>query len=551
MVAPFTPQTLLGGRYLLERAIAQGGMAEVWLATDTQLERQVAIKALKPHSQDDEVVVERFRREARALAVLNHPNIVPVYDVVDDRDRLYVVMRYVKGKSLREVLDGQRKRSGEGRGTISVEMTVHVGRSIALALKHAHDAGIVHRDVKPANILIESDGKVLLTDFGIAKTMDPDGESDLTNINIMMGTAKYLAPEQVQGKPLTGGADLYALGLVLYECLAGDVPFKGSNDQATAIMRLQRDPTPLNALAPHVPPDLVSVIHRLLRRSPMSRYASGDEVSFALATALAGSPDAPTPAMGGVDTKSHVDKSRARWPEPLQPPPPSVVDPHSRSSHSRPRRTDDRTPEGAPRVRGTLPRRQQSNTARGLLPVLALLAAAAVSGAVLWNALKGDTDPEIVEPVPSVAITAISTYDPDGDDGTENDAMVAALSDGFNNTAWTTVCYADPAFGDKAGVGVVATLSAATTGTLTTYVGSGSWQIDVFGVDGAIPPGIGGWGEPLDSKSGDAPGSVEFSVDRSSSRVLVLFREAGQHATCSDSNPFKGVLGELAFTAGG
>jgi len=147
----------IGGRYSLERRIARGGMAEVWLATDTFLHREVAVKLLKPHLASDEDAAERFRREAKALALLNHPNIVPVYDIVEHESRLYVVMRYVRGKSLRQVLDEQRRRLG-GVGTISVQMTVHIGRSIALALKHAHDANIVHRDVKPANILIEDDG---------------------------------------------------------------------------------------------------------------------------------------------------------------------------------------------------------------------------------------------------------------------------------------------------------------------------------------------------------------------------------------------------------
>jgi len=408
----------------------------------------------------------------------------------------------------------------------------------------------VHRDVKPANILIESDGKVLLTDFGIAKSMDPQGESDLTSVNIMMGTAKYLAPEQVQGKPLTGRADLYALGLVLYECLAGDVPFKGSNDQATAILRLQRDATPLSALAPHVPHELVTVIHKLLRRNPDSRYSSGDEVSLALATALTGSPDAPTSAMGGVTTKSPVDKRRANWPDPLLDPPAADSSRARRGEQPRSRQRDA-TPEGAPRARHGLPRRQQSSTVRGLAPVAGLLVAAAIAGTVLWNALRGSSDPQVVEQGPAVAITSIRTFDPDGDDGRENDSMVTALTDGFNNTAWTTVCYNDPGFGDKGGVGVVATLSAATAGTLTAWVGSGPWHVDVFGATGAVPATIEAWGAPLDSLTGEAPGSAEFSVETASAHVLVLFREAGQHPTCSGANPYKGVLGELSFTAAG
>ena len=191
------------------------------------------MKWLKPNLASDEVVAERFRREAIAAASLNHPNIVAVHDVFEQDGRQAVVMQLVEGKSLRQLLDTQKR--------LSPELTCHIGTCVALALDHAHEAGFVHRDVKPGNIMITSDGRVLLTDFGIAKGLQsPD--ADLTSDNIMMGTAKYLSPEQVRGKKLDGRADLYSLGLVLYECLAGRVPFLGETDADTALARLQRDP---------------------------------------------------------------------------------------------------------------------------------------------------------------------------------------------------------------------------------------------------------------------------------------------------------------------
>ncbi|MGA9278961.1 serine/threonine protein kinase [Ilumatobacter sp.] len=259
--------TIIAGRYELQRRLAQGGMAEVWLATDLTLDRKVAVKWLKPTLATDPIVAERFRREAIAAASLNHPNIVAVHDVFEQDGRQAVVMQLVDGKSLRQLLDTQNR--------LSPELTCHIGTAVAMALDNAHQAGFVHRDVKPGNIMITPDGRVLLTDFGIAKGLTGDGSDDLTNDNIMMGTAKYLSPEQVRGKRLDGRADFYSLGLVLYECLAGRVPFLGETDADTALARLQRDPTDLARLRATLPTRLVGVVHALLARRPEDRPIDG------------------------------------------------------------------------------------------------------------------------------------------------------------------------------------------------------------------------------------------------------------------------------------
>jgi serine/threonine protein kinase len=268
-MASSTP-TIIAGRYELQRRLAQGGMAEVWLAIDLTLDRKVAVKWLKPTLATDPIVAERFRREAIAAASLNHPNIVAVHDVFEQDGRQAVVMQLVDGKSLRQLLDTQNR--------LSPELTILIGTSVAQALDNAHEAGFVHRDVKPGNIMITPDGRVLLTDFGIAKGLHGDGSDDLTSANIMMGTAKYLSPEQVRGKKLDGRADLYSLGLVLYECLAGRVPFLGETDADTALARLQRDPTDLARLRATLPTRLVNVIHALLSRKPEGRPADGAEL---------------------------------------------------------------------------------------------------------------------------------------------------------------------------------------------------------------------------------------------------------------------------------
>jgi eukaryotic-like serine/threonine-protein kinase len=279
---------VIAQRYELQRMLAQGGMAEVWLAIDLTLDRKVAVKWLKPSLATDPVVAERFRREAIAAASLNHPNIVAVHDVFEQDGRQAVVMQLVEGKSLRQVLDTQKR--------LSPELTCHIGTCVAAALDHAHASGFVHRDVKPGNIMMTSDGRVLLTDFGIAKGLQ-SVEDDLTSDNVMMGTAKYLSPEQVRGKKLDGRADLYSLGLVLYECLAGRVPFLGETDADTALARLQRDPTDLSRLRATLPTKLVVVIHQLLARNPAHRPASGAELVTTLRDAAKEGPPPidPTP----------------------------------------------------------------------------------------------------------------------------------------------------------------------------------------------------------------------------------------------------------------
>jgi eukaryotic-like serine/threonine-protein kinase len=281
--APPPTPTIIAGRYELRRRLAQGGMAEVWLATDLILDRKVAVKWLKPTLASDPVVAERFRREAIAAASLNHPNIVAVHDVFESDDRQAVVMQFVDGKSLREVLNNKKR--------LSPQLTCHIGICVAAALDHAHEAGFIHRDVKPGNIMITPDGRVLLTDFGIAKGLH-GSEDDLTSDNVMMGTAKYLSPEQVRGKRLDGRADLYSLGLVLYECLAGRVPFLGETDADTALARLQRDPTDLTRLRATLPTGLVVTIHQLLARNPDHRPDTGAELAAKLKDAAREGPPA-------------------------------------------------------------------------------------------------------------------------------------------------------------------------------------------------------------------------------------------------------------------
>jgi len=574
--APDEP-IVLAGRYRLERRLAQGGMAEVWVATDLSLDRKVALKWLKPSLATDPVVAERFRREAVAVAGLTHPNIVAVHDVFEDAGRQAVVMQLVDGKSLRQLLDVQTR--------LSPELTIHIGTCVAAALDAAHHAGFVHRDVKPGNILVTADGRIQLTDFGIAKGLDTAGD-DLTSDNVMMGTAKYLSPEQVRGRRLDGRADLYSLGLVLYECLAGRVPFIGETDADTALARLQRDPTDLGRLRPTLPRGLVNLIHRLLSRDPTQRPSTGADLRADLQRIAtepppdmtpAEPPPGPEPSPVGPYTRAPGsrgrDTGRTRAVTPGAPPPvtgrtPAV--PESRSPGrsipgeatppnplARRPAPADRTPDAGPSLRGEPARGLQSSTGPPLLIVIALLVLGLLVALVLWaTAGQDDGDgagasttgaPALTGAPPAGAgIAAVTAFDPAGD-GEENDEAAAALADGAG--PWQTVCYSSRFLG-KPGVGIVVSLDTAATGTIGFDVGGAPAQIDLFSTGGEeIPDSIEAWGEPLGPVLyAEAPGPQTTTLTEPARHVLVLFREIGPDPGCSANNPYRGSLGAVTFT---
>ena len=518
----------IGDRYRLERLIARGGMAEVWLGHDTFLDRQVAIKVLKRHIARDETAIERFRREALACAGLNHPNIVAVYDAFAHSGNQVVVMQYVQGRSLRDLLDKKKR--------LTPSLTIMMGAAIAAALDATHRHGLVHRDVKPGNILVRPDGHFLLADFGIAKALNTRDGEDLTNDNIMMGTAKYLSPEIVRGKPLDGRADLYSLGLVLYECLSGKVPFLCDNDADTALARLQREPTDLGHLRPTLSPRLVRVVHKLLARNPEHRYQSGDETRTALLAALNDERDDQTTAT-----------------------PPSgqrvVLEPSSRATRSSHKDEHESSPRRTTRTRqhsgigGIL----RTTTARLLLAIIVL------TGLVITAVLRTN-DPEnivipestvVAEVTPIVAgpatIVAVNSFDPNGDDGVENEEIIGAIVDKNPQSAWATSCYADKFFGAKERVGVLVTLSGAGTGLLRVNFDNGPWGAEIYGVAGTPPSSFDGWGAPLAKEYRTRGEIVRFPVSTPVTHLLVVLTEVGKSNSCSSTNPFQGRINEVAF----
>jgi formylglycine-generating enzyme required for sulfatase activity/tRNA A-37 threonylcarbamoyl transferase component Bud32 len=258
----------LGDGYAVERTLGAGGFAVVFLVRDLALKRNLAVKVLSPDMITSKATLERFRREAETIAQLSHPNIVPLHFIGQRDDLLFLVMQCVEGGSIADRL--QRE------GRLPVAEVVRITCEVAAALAHAHKRGVVHRDIKPANVLVDPEsGRCLVSDFGIARTADA---TNLTSTGIMIGTPAYLSPEQITGEPRDHRVDIYALGVMAYEMLAGRVPFAGTTPTAAMMKRLAGPPEPVTLVRPEVPAELAAVITRCLAADPAERFASADEV---------------------------------------------------------------------------------------------------------------------------------------------------------------------------------------------------------------------------------------------------------------------------------
>lgn len=261
---------LIGGRYRLLDKLGEGGMAEVWRTRDTTLGRIVALKVLRPQYGSDPDFVMRFRREAQAAANLSHPNIVNVFDIGQADGRHYIIMEYVDGRSLKDLIR---------EGPLSVDRALDLLTQTAEAVAHAHRAGIIHRDLKPQNILVARDGRVKVTDFGIARAVSA---ASVTETGIVLGTAHYLAPEQAAGESTTPASDVYALGVVVYEMLSGRPPFDADSSVGIAMQHLQATPAPIQQLNPRVPASVASVVNRAMAKDPAQRYPDAGELAGTL-----------------------------------------------------------------------------------------------------------------------------------------------------------------------------------------------------------------------------------------------------------------------------
>src|SRR5882762_4717488 len=262
--------TTLNGRYRLDSRIGAGGMSTVYCALDVTLQRQVAIKLMNREVASDSDQLERFRREARAVAQLSHPHIVGVIDAGEDESRPYIVFEYVEGETLKERI--------RRLGRLPIAEAVAYAIEIARALGAAHARHIVHRDVKPQNVLIDEEGSAKVTDFGIARTLDEDG---LTADGRVLGTTDYVSPEQALGQPVTGQSDLYSLGVVLFEMLTGEVPFKGENQVAVAMKHVRETLSDVQVNRPAASAALAGGVNLPTAKRQDDCYAAADKVSVA------------------------------------------------------------------------------------------------------------------------------------------------------------------------------------------------------------------------------------------------------------------------------
>jgi tRNA A-37 threonylcarbamoyl transferase component Bud32 len=395
---------VLSDRYEVEELVGTGGMSSVFRAHDRLLDRKVALKVLHQQYSDDDDYVERFRREARAVAALSHPNIVTVIDRGEHEGRQFIVFEYIHGENLKALI--------ERRGPAPVTTALELAMQIARGLSFAHQQGLIHRDVKPQNILLNGDGQAKVTDFGIARSLDV--QQGMTQTGTVLGTSDYIAPEQAQGQRVDEHTDVYSLGVVLYEMLTNEVPFPGENFVAVAMRHINEAPPSIRDKRPDVSPRLEAAVQRAMAKRPEDRFQTMADFCRELEADLAESQGATVvaPAVSG----------RKR----------------------------------APRRQGGAPRRQGANPWPIVLALLAVIAIGAVVAYLLINHNHANT-PGAAPPGgggSTISLSAIGAYDPFGTGG-EHDDRAKLATDSSAVTYWETERYNDAPSLGKEGVGLV------------------------------------------------------------------------------------------------
>jgi serine/threonine protein kinase len=473
--------TLLSGRYRLDARIGSGGMSTVYRAFDTTLEREVAIKLMNREIAAKPDQLERFRREARAVAQLSHPHVVGIIDAGEDSSRPYIVFEYVEGETLK-----QRIRR---LGRLPIGEAVAYAIEIARALEAAHARHIVHRDVKPQNVLIDEEGSAKVTDFGIARMLD-DEEEGLTADGRVLGTTDYVSPEQALGHPVTGQSDLYSLGIVLFEMLTGDVPYRGENQVAVA-MKHVREPLPdVQVRRPEVSAALAAVVDSATDKELSHRYPDAAAMIADLEDALA------------------IEAARA-----------------------------GQTTGEATTVLRTLPKRARRRVplrlrSPGLFVAVAVLAGIVVALVALLGsqqAHRGTGTHRVAPTAPGLREDNLSQgaahdYDPQGDH-VEHHADVSNVLDGNPTTTWSTEQYQGDAFPPpKTGVGIYVDAAPGAVGKelgLTTP--TPGFRAAVYGANGRVPANIGGWTKLAVSQQTTSHTTFKFAANTKSYRYFLVW----------------------------
>ena len=491
---------VLSSRYRLESKLGSGGMSTVYLALDETLQRKVAAKVLHREMSDQPDQLERFRREARAVAQISHPNVVAVIDAGNDVDgHPYIVFEYVEGETLKQRID----RFGRLPLDEAAAYAIEVGRG----LQAAHLAHMVHRDVKPQNVLIDTEGRAKVTDFGIALSQEADG---LTRTGRVLGTTDYVSPEQAMGKPVDDRSDVYSLGILLYEMLRGEVPFQAETLVGVA-MKHVNDPMPdIQASRPGTSSALAAVIERATQKDPKKRYRDMGSMLADLEGAL----EVEIARAGGATGEATT-------------------------------------------VLKSVPSRQRILSSRSVSIVGILLVLAGVLVALALVELGGEADesPSEVagsEPAPSsggeIELSNPVDYDPVGGDGEHPEAVDLAI-DGSPETFWLTSTYSSgPVLEDsgKPGVGLVVETGEVVTGRqIEIQTPNPGWTAEIYGIEGEPPDDIEGWGGPLSAQPFEAGEETSIPLNENESdHYLIWITELTENP---DGGGFFATIGEVAL----